>query len=74
MSRPLTFFSHIYADNPRNQPQSGAEKEIEQFGRQLANEGFVSKAPAKVVEDIRQKLARAQDKLARIDESIAALG
>ena len=40
----------------------------------LANPGFVNKAPAQVVEDIRAKLARAQDKLARIDESIAALG
>ena len=44
------------------------------FTRQLDNPGFVNKAPAQVVDDIRAKLARAQDKLARIDESIAALG
>ena len=38
------------------------------------SEGFVNKAPANVVEEIRQKLARAQEKLARVEESIAALG
>ena len=57
-----------------NKEKAGAEKEIAMFTRQLDNPGFVSKAPAQVVEDIRAKLARAQDKLARIDESIAALG
>ncbi len=57
-----------------NKEKTQAENEIEQFGRQLANEGFVSKAPAKVVEDIRQKLARAQDKLANVEQSLAALG
>ena len=34
----------------------------------------MSKAPAKVVDDIRQKLARAQDKLANVEQSLAALG
>ena len=57
-----------------NKEKAGAEKEIAMFTRQLDNPGFVNKAPAQVVEDIRAKLARAQDKLARIDESIAALG
>ena len=50
-----------------------AEKEIEMFNRQLSNPGFVSKAPANVVEDIRQKLARSQDKLANILQSLQAL-
>ncbi|MDY3712443.1 MAG: valine--tRNA ligase [Agathobaculum sp.] len=57
-----------------NKEKAGAEKEIAMFTRQLDNPGFVNKAPAQVVDDIRAKLARAQDKLARIDESIAALG
>ena len=43
------------------------------FNRQLSNPGFVSKAPANVVEDIRQKLARSQDKLANILQSLQAL-
>ncbi len=57
-----------------NKEKVGAEKEIGMFSRQLSNEGFVNKAPANVVEEIRQKLARAQEKLARVEESIAALG
>ena len=57
-----------------NQEKAGAAKEIGMFSRQLSNEGFVNKAPANVVEEIRQKLARAQEKLARVEESIAALG
>ncbi len=54
--------------------KAGCEKEIAQFSRQLQNQGFVSKAPAHVVEDIRQKLARAEEKLARVSQSLAALG
>ena len=57
-----------------NKEKAGAEKEIGMFSRQLSNEGFVNKAPANVVEEIRQKLARAQEKLARVEESIAAPG
>lgn len=56
-----------------NKEKAACEKEIAQFGRQLQNQGFVNKAPAHVVEDIRQKLARAEDKLARITQSLAAL-
>lgn len=57
-----------------NKEKTAAEKDIAMFSRQLSNEGFVSKAPAQVVEEIRQKLARAEEKLARVEESIAALG
>ena len=53
--------------------KASAEKEIAQFSRQLENEGFVSKAPAQVVEEIRQKLARAKEKLARVEQSIQGL-
>lgn len=57
-----------------NKEKEAAEKEIAMFSRQLANEGFVNKAPANVVEEIRQKLARAEEKQARIGQSIQALG
>ena len=57
-----------------NKEKEKVEKEIAQFSRQLANEGFVSKAPARVVDEIRQKLARAQDKLANVEQSLTALG
>ncbi|MBQ8647425.1 MAG: class I tRNA ligase family protein, partial [Oscillospiraceae bacterium] len=57
-----------------NKEKEKVEKEIALFSRQLANEGFVSKAPARVVDEIRQKLARAQDKLANVEQSLTALG
>ena len=39
----------------------------------LQNESFVAKAPEKVVNAERDKLARAQEKLSKIEESLAAL-
>ena len=36
-------------------------------------EGFVAKAPAQVVENEKQKLAKAQEKLQKIEESLKAL-
>ena len=44
------------------------------FENQLGNPKFVEKAPAKLVEDTRAKLAAAQEKAAKIRASIAALG
>ena len=38
----------------------------------LSNEKFVSRAPAKVVEDVKTQLADLKDKLARVEESLAA--
>jgi len=56
------------------------EKEIEQLeqviassGRQLANEEFLSRAPAEVVDSIRQKLAEYQAQLGKNREALSAL-
>ena len=57
-----------------NKEKAKVEKEIAMFEKQLSNPGFVNKAPANVVEEIRQKLARAQDKLANVEQSLKALG
>jgi valyl-tRNA synthetase len=47
----------VAAERSRLQKELGqVEKEIESKQRQLGNEQFVSKAPAKVVEDMRQRL------------------
>jgi hypothetical protein len=51
-----------------------AEKELAMFGNQLNNPKFVERAPAALVEDIRAKYAKSQDKLANIEQSIQALG
>ncbi len=50
-----------------------AEKEVANFEGRLSNEGFLNKAPAHVVEELRQKQQRAQEKYERLQESIAAL-
>ena len=57
-----------------NKELTKAEKELGMFTNQLNNPKFVEKAPAKLVEETRAKLAAAQDKAAKIKESIAALG
>ncbi len=54
------------------------EKEnLERFAKgieaKLGNEQFVSKAPPALIEEQKQKLAEAQDKLAKIDERLKAL-
>ena len=53
---------------------ASCEKEIASAGAKLNNQGFVAKAPAQVVENVRAQLARAQDKKAHIQASIQALG
>jgi len=53
--------------------KAACEKEIEMFSSKVNNEGFLAKAPEKVVNDMREKLARAQDKLKKVEESLAAL-
>jgi len=57
-----------------NKELAKAEKELTMFANQLNNPKFVERAPAQLVEDIRAKHARAQDKLANIQQSIRALG
>ena len=57
-----------------NKELAKSEKELAMFENQLANPKFVEKAPAKLVEDVRAKLAAAKDKQANIRQSIEALG
>ena len=57
-----------------NKEKTAAEKDIKMFSGRLNNQGFVSKAPANVVEEIRQKLARAEEKLEKVNQSLEALG
>ena len=75
-------YPHDGADRPRKGTQARLHKELDK-GRersricsrnQLNNPKFVEKAPAKLVEETRAKLAAAQEKTAKIKESIAALG
>lgn len=51
-----------------------AEKEVASLAGRLGNAGFVEKAPAQVVQDIRDKLAKAEEKRNKIKEGMDALG
>ena len=53
--------------------EADARKEVDFLTGKLSNEGFVSRAPAAVVEAEREKLRRAQDRLALITESLSNL-
>ena len=57
-----------------NKEKAKAEKEMGMFANQLNNPKFVERAPAALVEEIRGKYAKSQDKLANIEQSIKALG
>lgn len=52
--------------------KESALKDIDMISRKLANEGFVAKAPAVVVQGEKAKLQRHKERLAKIEESIAA--
>ncbi|HIR41032.1 MAG TPA: valine--tRNA ligase [Candidatus Egerieicola pullicola] len=53
--------------------KEACEKEIEFISKKLSNENFVSKAPAAVVDQQRQKLEAAKKKLAGVEESLKQL-
>ena len=52
--------------------KEACEKEVAIFEKKLANEQFVSRAPAKVVDGERAKLAKAKEKLQNVLASLAA--
>ena len=54
--------------------KEACEKDIAFLNGKLSNESFVARAPEKVVAAEREKLTRAQEKLARIEDSIRTLG
>lgn len=47
-----------------------ANKELEQTGKKLANENFLDRAPAQVVEKIRERHRVAQEEVARLTERL----
>jgi valyl-tRNA synthetase len=50
-----------------------AEREVEGLGKKLANQSFIEKAPAEVVENLRARLADEQSKAARLRDAVRAL-
>ena len=56
-----------------NKEKAAVQKDIDFSSNKLNNQGFVAKAPAQQVEAEKAKLAKAQEKMAKIEQSIAAL-
>ncbi len=56
-----------------NKEKEAVLKDIQIISGKLNNQGFLAKAPAALVETEKQKLARAEEKLAKIEQSLAAL-
>ncbi len=56
-----------------NKELAGVEKEIERARGKLANQGFLSKAPAQLVEAEKEKLEANEKKAAALNERIAEL-
>jgi valyl-tRNA synthetase len=57
-----------------NKEKADCEKDVTFISGKLNNEKFISKAPQNIVEQEKQKLAKASERLAKILESIADLG
>ena len=53
--------------------KKAAQKDIDFLSSKLNNQGFIAKAPAQLIEAQKQKLAKAQEKMEKILQSIAAL-
>ncbi len=49
------------------------QKDIDFLSGKLNNQGFISKAPEKLIEAEREKLRKAEEKMAKIEKSLSAL-
>ena len=56
-----------------NKEKAAVLKDIEIISKKLGNEGFLAKAPAQLIESEKVKLSKAQEKLAKITQSLEAL-
>ncbi len=56
-----------------NKEKAAVLKDIEIISKKLTNEGFLAKAPAQLIESEKAKLERANEKLSKIEQSLAAL-
>ena len=55
-----------------NKEKAACQKDLDIINSKLGNEGFVAKAPEKVILAEREKLAKATERMAKIKESLAA--
>ena len=71
---PLADIVDVEKETARlDKEKQAALKDIEFLSKKLSNEGFLAKAPEKLVEEQKAKLSKAQEKLEKIEQSLAAL-
>ena len=57
----------------KEEVQEKVQKDLDFLSKKLSNPGFLAKAPEKLVEAEKEKLAKAQEKMDKISQSLAAL-
>ncbi|MCB9171515.1 MAG: hypothetical protein H6637_01175 [Ardenticatenales bacterium] len=71
---PLAGMVDLDQERARLQKQiDETDSEVQRLEARLANEGFVSNAPAHIVDGAREQLAGAQERLARLRERVGDL-
>ena len=71
---PLSDIIDVEKETARlNKDKEKVQKDIDFLSKKLNNQGFIAKAPAQLIEAEKAKLAKAEEKMAKINESIAAL-
>lgn len=71
---PLSDIIDVEKETERlNKDKAKVQKDIDFLNGKLNNQGFISKAPAKLIEEQKAKLAKAEEKMAKIEESLKAL-
>ncbi len=56
-----------------NKEKEKAQKDIDFLSKKLSNQGFLAKAPQQLIDAEQAKLAKAEEKMAKIEQSIAGL-
>ncbi len=56
-----------------NKEKEKVQKDIDFLSKKLSNQGFIAKAPAQLIDAEKAKLAKAEEKMAKIKQSIAGL-
>ncbi|WP_424981308.1 valine--tRNA ligase [Maritalea sp. S77] len=75
IAMPLAGVIDIAAEKERlNKELTKLDKEIDGVAKKLANEQFISKAPAHVIDDQKQRKTDAEEKKERVEAALARLG
>jgi valyl-tRNA synthetase len=71
---PLSDIIDVEKETARlNKDKEKVQKDIDFLSKKLNNQGFIAKAPAQLIEAEKANLAKAEEKMAKINESLAAL-